>query len=180
MPQLSGPGWVQRFPTSTSVSDLTAAFATAVNNFIGSLEAGRASVSIAATLRPPERAYLMHYAWRIGRESMDAEDVPAMAGVDIDWVHRDRRGRADATASRSAALGMVGLYGIVYRPALSSRHTEGRAIDMSIGNYSGKDFNDADGDATRVRTASDLHALGAGFGVIKLASDPPHWSDDGH
>jgi hypothetical protein len=104
MPQLSGPIWVQRFPTSDSVSDLAPAFATAVGNFIGSLRAGGAGISIAATLRPPERAYLMHYAGRVGRDSLDAEDVPAMAGVDIDWVHRDRRGRPDATASRSAAL----------------------------------------------------------------------------
>jgi len=180
MPQLSGPIWVQRFPTSADVSDLSASFATSVGNFIASLRAGGAGLSIAATLRPPERAYLMHYAWRIGRDSLDAEDVPAMAGVDIDWVHRDRRGRADATASQSAALGMVGLFGIVYRPALSSRHTEGRAIDMTISNYTSKTFNDADSDATVVRTAGELHALGATFGVIKLASDPPHWSDDGH
>lgn len=77
-------------------------------------------------------------------------------------------------------LGMVGLYGIAHRPALSSRHTEGRAIDMTLSNYSGKSFADADGDATRVRTAGELHALGASFGVHKLVSDPPHWSDDGH
>lgn len=180
MPQLSGPIWVNRFPTSTSVGDLSATFATAVGDFIASLRAGGAGISIAATLRPPERAYLMHVAWRIGREQLDAEDAPAMAGVDIDWVHRDRRGRADATASRAAALGMVGLYGIVHRPALSSRHTEGRAIDMTISNFSGRNFADADGDATAVRSAADLHALGATFGVHKLVSDPPHWSDDGH
>lgn len=180
MPQLSGPIWVNRFPTSTAVSDLAPAFATAVGNFIDSLRAGGAGISIAATLRPPERAYLMHVAWRIARESLAAEDAPTMAGVDIDWVHRDRRGRADATASRSAALGMVGLYGIVHRPALSSRHTEGRAIDMTISNYSGKTFADGEGTATRVRTAAELHALGDSFGVIKLVSDPPHWSDDGH
>ncbi|WP_395703331.1 hypothetical protein [Aquabacterium sp.] len=180
MPQLSGPVWVQRFPTSSSIADLAPAFATAVSNFTGALRAGGAGVTVSATLRPPERAYLMHYAWRIGRENLAAEDAPAMAGVDIDWVHRDRRGRPDATASRSAALGMVGLYNIVYRPALSSRHTEGRAIDMTISNYSGKTFADADGSATRVRTAAELHALGETFGVIKLASDPPHWSDDGH
>ena len=26
----------------------------------------------------------------------------------------------------------------------------------------------------------DLAAVGKTFGVIKLVSDPPHWSDDGH
>ncbi|WP_284618397.1 hypothetical protein [Aquabacterium humicola] len=175
----SGPVWIGRFQTSTRIDDLTPAFSSAVSDFVGALRAGGAGIRIAATLRPPERAYLMHYAWRVGREQMDAADVPAMAGVDIEWVHRDRRGRADATASRSAALGMVGLYGIVYRPALSSRHTQGRAIDMTISNYSGKTFSDAEGTPTRVRTAAELHELGGSFGVIKLASDPPHWSDDG-
>jgi hypothetical protein len=27
---------------------------------------------------------------------------------------------------------------------------------------------------------SDLHGIGATYGVNKLATDPPHWSDDGH
>jgi hypothetical protein len=26
----------------------------------------------------------------------------------------------------------------------------------------------------------ELMAVGATFGVIKLPTDPPHWSDDGH
>ena len=180
MPQLSGPIWVQRFPTSRSTADLTREFASAVDDFIGALYAGGASVKIAATLRPPERAYLMHYSWLVGRSKVDAEDVPEMAGVDIDWVHRDNRGRPSTTASRSAALGMAGLDGIVYAPALSSRHTEGRAIDMTVSGYTNKTFSDADGAATRVRTAADLYALGATYGVIKLVADKPHWSDDGH
>lgn len=25
-----------------------------------------------------------------------------------------------------------------------------------------------------------LHGVGAGYGVLKLVADPPHWSDDGH
>jgi len=25
-----------------------------------------------------------------------------------------------------------------------------------------------------------LHGVGAGYGVHKIVSDPPHWSDDGH
>jgi hypothetical protein len=122
----------------------------------------------------------MHYSYRVGRGKIDAQDVPAMADVDIDWVHRDSRGRASNTASRHAALGMAGLYGVVYAPALSSHHTEGRAIDMTISGCVNNTFSDADGTATRVRNAADLHALGASFGVIKVVSDKPHWSDDGH
>jgi hypothetical protein len=180
MPQLSGPIWVHRFPTSVSTADLTRAFGSAVDNFIAALHAGGARVSIAATLRPPERAYLMHYSHRIGYGKINAEDVPEMDGVDIDWVHRDSRGRASNTASRHAALGMYGLYHIKYPPALQTRHSEGRAIDMTISAFANKTFHDADGTATRVRNDAELHALGATFGVIKLVNDKPHWSDDGH
>ncbi|WCM87053.1 hypothetical protein [Acidovorax sp. NCPPB 3576] len=180
MADSSGSAWVARFPTSTSTSDLIASFRTKVDTFIAALEAGGASVSISATLRPPERAYLMHYAWRIARESLDAATVPAMAGVDIEWVHRGATGAVNAGAARVAASQMVSGYGIVYAPALTSRHSEGRAIDMTITNYSGKAFKDATGTSTTVTTAAQLHALGATYGVYKLTSDPPHWSDDGH
>ncbi|MCZ2439906.1 MAG: hypothetical protein LC119_07020, partial [Burkholderiales bacterium] len=123
---------------------------------------------------PAERAYLMHYAWKIAKQNLDASKVPAMPGVDIQWQH------ATPAASKLAASQMVADYGIVYAPVLTSRHSQRRAIDMTISNYSGKTFTGADGKATVVKTAADLHALGRGFGVHKLASDPPHWSDDGH
>lgn len=174
MAELSGPAWVNQFPTSSSTADLTASFRTAVDNFIAALQAGGASVSISATLRPPERAYLMHYAWKVAQQNMSAANVPAMAGVDIQWNH------GTAAASKLAAQQMVNGYGIVYAPALTSRHSEGRAIDMTITDYVGKTFNNAAGQATVVNSAAQLHALGLGYGVHKLASDPPHWSDDGH
>jgi len=60
---------------------------------------------------------------------------------------------------------MVAGYGIAYRPALTSRHIQGRAIDMRITGWKG--------------TEQELYARGASFGVRKLIKDPPHWSDDG-
>ncbi|WP_269632499.1 hypothetical protein [Pelomonas sp. BJYL3] len=180
MSTVSGPTWVQQFPTSTSVGDLSADFSAAVSRFIAALRDAGAQVSIAATLRPPERAYLMHYAWRIAQEQLDPATVPAMDGVDIDWTHRNSQGQTQLQQARQAAAQMVTGYGIVYRPALSSRHTEGRAIDMNITQYLNKSVNNASGQAQTLTTAAQLHALGAGYGVHKLASDPPHWSDDGH
>ncbi|CAM3813133.1 hypothetical protein [Paracidovorax anthurii] len=180
MAELSGSAWVAQFPTSTQTSALAAGFRTKTESFIAALEAAGASVSISATLRPPERAYLMHYAWKIAREKLDVRHVPAMEGVDIDWVHRTVTQTVDAGASRVAANQMVAGYGIVYAPALTSRHSEGRAIDMAITEYSGKTFDDASGKKTLVKSRAELHALGATFGVHKLVSDPPHWSDDGH
>jgi hypothetical protein len=95
-------------------------------------------------------------------------------------VHRDAKGSVSLPASRAAAAQMVSGFGIVYAPALVSRHSQGRAIDMNVANYLKKIFVDANRVSTTVTTAAQLHALGATFGVIKLASDPPHWSDDGH
>ncbi len=106
--------------------------------------------------------------------------VPAMDGVDIDWAHKKATGEIDISASRVAAREMVSGYEIVYKPALSSNHTLGRAIDMTITGYVGKTFKNASNKSVKVNSASDLHTLGASYGVVKLASDPPHWSDNGH
>jgi hypothetical protein len=117
----------------------------------------------------------MHYAWKIARQGMKAADVPAMAGVDIKWVHENEED------SCNAANEMVTAYGIVFAPSLTSRHTEGRAIDMTITQYAGKTFNRPLGQTPfLVNTPTQLHTLGAIYGVRKLVSDPPHWSDDGH
>jgi hypothetical protein len=175
MSELSGTPWVRRFPTSTSTGSLTPVFRVAVDNFVSTLKTDGASVSVAATLRPPERVYLMHYAWRIARENMSPAHVPTMPGVLIDWNH------GDAGASRIAASKMVAAYGIVFKPSLASRHTKWRAIDMTITNYAGKTFKPATGEvAVVVHAEKELFALGAAYGVYKLLSDPPHWSDDGH
>jgi D-alanyl-D-alanine dipeptidase len=170
----SGREWVRQFPTSRSIGDLNEPFETNCRNFVNSLKASGASVDIAATLRPPERAYLMHYSYRIAKEGLDPAKVPAMAGVDIDWTHG-----GDKRAAVQAAKEMVAGYGIVYKPALNSRHSQGLAIDMDISNYRGRPFVDGDGNTVKVRNHDDLVKLGASFGVKKLASDPPHWSSDG-
>src|SRR5207248_6948363 len=96
------------------------------------LQSSFAFVSIAATLRPAERVHLMHFAFAVAREGMDPATVPAKHGVDIQWVHPDVQGKADLPASKAFAEQMVRGYGIVFKPALTSRHTDGNAIDMTI------------------------------------------------
>jgi uncharacterized Zn-binding protein involved in type VI secretion/D-alanyl-D-alanine dipeptidase len=177
--ELSGSQWISRYPTSTSAYDLISPFREHVDAFIAALQAGGASVSISATLRPPERVYLMHYSYAVAGGT-DPSSVPPMDGVDIDWVHRDSSGNPDLPESQLAAQQMVNGYGIAYPPALSSRHSEGRAIDMTITNFSGKTFTNGSGTNGAVANQGDLEALGSSYGVIKLRSDPPHWSDDGH
>lgn len=165
----SGAQWVNRFPTSSSVSDLSPTFSTSVTNFIQSIQNAGGSVRVSATYRPVERAYLMHYSWEIAREGMNPSTVPAKEGVNIDWTHKGNH-----TAAVSAAQDMVNGYHIVYGPVLASRHTQRRAIDMTITGIINKSLRNASGVAVLVQSQSVLHDIGASFGVHKLLSDPPH------
>lgn len=182
---LSGADWVNQFPTSRDVEDLASPFRENVGSFIAALQTAGATVTIAATYRPAERAYLMHYAYRIARESLDPRDVPARSGVDIEWVHRKANNQVDMVASKNAAEDMVLAYGIVYRPALNSQHTRRLAIDMTItwsGTLSIKNGRGRTVDITsspRTGQNGELHAVGQTHNVVKLVSDPPHWSADG-
>lgn len=169
----SGAQWVNRFPTSRAVADLKGDFKGKVQKFLAAIEDAGGVVSISATYRPPERAYLMHYCNKIAKGKIAASKVPAMAGVDIDWVH-------DTEAqSKEAALAMVNAYQIVFQPALKSRHTVGAAIDMKVKKIVSKSVKNADGSVAKITELSDLHAVGQTYGVIKLITDPPHWSDNG-
>jgi hypothetical protein len=81
---------------------------------------------------------------------------------------------------------MTAKYQIRFPAALVSRHTQRRAIDMTIGWKGDLTVLDFDGASHRIaggpRNGSNpaLVAVGRTFGVVKLRSDPPHWSDDGH
>ena len=103
---LSGAAWYDEFPTSTEVSDLDSSFSGKVQKFITALEQAGASVTINATKRPAERAYLMHWAWMIAKKGFDPRKVPAMKGVNINWWH------GDLATSKHAAQEMVDKYQI--------------------------------------------------------------------
>jgi len=178
--EVSGAQWVARYPTSTSLGDLVPAFSKAVTRFIAAIEAAGGSVAISATYRPPERAYLMHYAWAIAKEGASPTSIAAKAGVNIDWAHLDAKGKSDQKAAVKAALAMVNGYGMAHSAVLVSRHTEKRAIDMTISGVVGKSVNDANGKAIAIKSLRDLNPVGKSYGVVKLVSDAPHWSDDGH
>src|SRR5689334_56439 len=116
MAELSGPAWVARFPTSTDPNDCTEPFRTQLKAFLQALRDANATVNIAATRRPPERAHLMHWCWMIAREDTPPEDVPAKPGIDIDWIHRDAANQPDRAASVAAAAAMVNAYQIQVEP----------------------------------------------------------------
>ncbi len=178
-PLLSGKAWTTRFPTSRQIEDLASPFRERVAAFVGALQAAGARVKISATLRPPERAYLMHWAWRISEEGFLPEDVPAMPGVQIEWRH------PTPEQSVLAARAMVNTYSLVRVAELDSRHCQGRAIDMTISwrwrlkirgpNRQRHTLHGRPRDGTHLGLAE----VGRLYGVLKLAADPPHWSDDG-
>ncbi|HVO78594.1 MAG TPA: peptidoglycan-binding domain-containing protein [Candidatus Bathyarchaeia archaeon] len=183
---LSGPDWVKQFPTTSSIGDLKEPFQTSVRNFLAALSAAGARVVVSDTYRPPQRVYLMHWAFAIANGSANPAKVPPMDGVDIQWVHTDAVGNPDPAATTAAAAAMVKAYGIVFAPALASRHTERLAVDMTISWSGSLTVNNASGSPVTIIAPPTngmnpgLHAVGATYGVIKLVSDPPHWSSDGH
>ena len=61
-------------------------FAERAKAFISALTRAGASVSIADTYRPPQRAYLMHWCCMVGGSGQDPHSVPPMPGVAIDWT----------------------------------------------------------------------------------------------
>lgn len=177
----AGPAWCDQFATSQLLDALVEPFQTKAKAFLAALEAGGATYRVQATYRPPERAYLMHFACMIAQASQDPASVPAMAGVNIDWTCGGDRGLAKHQAGE-----MVKAYGIVYPAALQSRHTQGLAMDVSITlptrTKKVVTYKGGDGKSWRFGPTDlpSLYRFGASFGVMKLVSDPPHWSSDGH
>lgn len=180
---LSGAAWWNanqaKYPNSDQLVDLAAPFRDNAAAFINALKGAGAKVTVSATRRNRTRAHLMHYSWRVSRGEVAPKDVPAVAGLAIRWDH------GDLAKSKKGAKEMSDLFGIAFQPSLTSLHIEGRAVDMTIGwtgtiqikDRTGKKWPLADprtGDAN-----TDLHKVGATYGVIKLLSDPPHWSDNG-
>ncbi|WP_052507703.1 peptidoglycan-binding domain-containing protein [Sphingomonas hengshuiensis] len=181
---LSGAAWWHanqaRFPNSAALADLAPPFRDKAKAFVQAMRDAGASVTLSATLRNRTRAHLMHYCWRIAKGDVAPGAVPALPGCAIRWDH------GDTARSKRGAQEMVDLFAIAYQPSLTSRHIEGRAVDMTIGWTGTITVRDATG-APRPLAAprsgesnADLHRIGKSYGVFKLLSDPPHWSDDGH
>ena len=182
--RLSGIDWFRaneaKYPNSSSLDQLAPAFSAKVRDFITALRDAGAHVSISATRRNKDRAFIMHWAWLIAHDKAKAAAVPANKNVDIIWDH------ASAKASKASAQEMVKAFAIAFQPSLTSRHIDGLAIDMTISWTGPIEVTDHDGDDIAVDKPRSgarndtLHEIGASYGVVKLLSDPPHWSSDGH
>jgi hypothetical protein len=181
--RLSGGAWWRanqaRYANSAAIDDLAQPFRDKARAFVAALRAAGASVRISATRRNATRAWLMHHCYRIAKGQEHPAAVPPVADCDIVWDH------GDPAAARKAAQEMVDLFGIAYLPSLNSRHIEGKAIDMTIGWTGTLAVRDGAGTLQQIGAPRDggntaLHKVGRSHGVIKLVSDPPHWSSDGH
>jgi D-alanyl-D-alanine dipeptidase len=189
MPKPSGPSWVPLFPDSKSIGDLKGSFAADVKKFLSALSKAGARVTVISTLRPPKQQYLMYWSFQIAKNSVDPTKARPMAGVDIDWVHKDPKGAPDIKASRKAASEMVAAFHIRgNHVAEFSNHSKGLAVDMRISWSGDLKITGNDGKEVTIKSSprselnKDLHKVGAGYGVIKFVGtgDPEHWSADGH
>jgi D-alanyl-D-alanine dipeptidase len=187
MSKLSGAAWCAKFPGSTSLDALEPTFRKDVKKFVAAMKKAGAKVVISQTYRPPERAYMMYWAWMIGRGYIvpDGKNIPKMKGVDIEWKHATHAESKKAAMSMLAAFGMLNLW---TRPALKSRHTEKKAVDMTISWTGNLTIVDGKGKTVKISTTprtgmnAELHKIGKTYGVIKFkygARDKPHWSTDG-
>jgi hypothetical protein len=189
----SGAHWAKRadengWISSKSLSRLTDTFRTKVEAFKTALEQAGVNVVINCTFRHTARSWLMHYAWQIGFEKEEPpSDDPWNSG--IIWDH----GSPDAT--KKAAQAMAKGFGMSFTAAIDSNHIGGDAIDLTITwsgdltikNASGEDVvitsEPRHGGSRYLSSPSgntDLHAVGATYGVKKYYKDPPHWSLTGH
>ncbi len=190
MPINSGVFWVtwanSNAKDSDKIEDLEAPFKEKAAAFIKALEDAGAVVTISATKRSARSAYLFHWAWKISLGQCKPTDPGVMSGVDIRWDH------GDDAKSKAAAREMVQGFGLVVPPAstnppsLTSKHISGEAIDMNIVWAGVIKVKKKDGTEQQVVFANNanlntnLHIVGASYGVKKLKTDAPHWSSDGH
>ena len=181
---LSGSAWWQanqgKYPNSADIATLDGSFKVKVDKLLAAMDAAHLKVKVHSTRRNKVRAYLMHYSWKVAKGLVVPDKVPAEPGCDVVWDH------GNLAASRQGAQQMVDLFGVVYQPSLNSRHIAGLAIDMQIQWAGAVSVRDAQGTAVALglpcegATNTNLHKVGASYGVIKNVADRPHWSDNGH
>jgi hypothetical protein len=202
-----GPRWTARYLDPSSREQCLEALrrkrpgsdlAERVDGLLAQLEEQGAQVWLTSTVRSRERGYLMWGAYLLSRAQPN-ELAPAIArlrslnsewklDVPISWAHPD-----GARATRDAARRMADAYRVVHASeggARNSSHYGGGAVDMVALALPRKLTLRAPDGATRTFDLSaPAHArdlslepelirwIEVHFGLHKLTSDYPHWSD---
>jgi len=190
--KLSGKKWWDAnqgndpYKKSESISDLASDFQTKVREFKTALDNAGAPPTIDTTKRSAERAYVLHYAWRVAKNELSADKVQAKDTVDIVWNH------GDDTKSKAGANEIIAAAAVASRPSLTSNHIDGNAIDWTITWTGDLKIKKKDGTEIEIKSTprnggdpgnTELHEVGKSYGVHKglnfTPKDPPHWSDNG-
>ena len=176
-----------------------ASFARRIRSLIGQLRAQGAEVYLNSSVRSPERGYLMWGAFILSRASSEAEVQARVErlraarsewelSVPIRWLHP-----AGWEATRDAARAMADTYEVVFATeegARASDHYTGAAVDLVALALPGRlelisprgasrSFDLSSAAASRDLSLSPdlIDWLEANWGLKKLRSDYPHWSD---
>ena len=188
----SGIFWVSwadvNAKNSASVQDLKEPFRSNAQAFIAALTNAGCNVTVRATLRSDKRAYLFHWCWLVGLGQVSASVAQAdvRPGVDIQWDQGSTQASIQGAKEMIDGFGLAVPPNSVNAPALRSNHIDGEAIDLDIVWTGTKTIQKKDGTGVAVSFMSNanantqLHDVGASYGVFKLKTDAPHWSIDGH
>lgn len=176
-----------------------ATFPDRIDDLLTQLEAQGAEVYLASTTRFKERGYLMWGAFSLSRAKTKAELDERLALVtarNADWdlnipITWDAPG--DWTAIKDAARQMADTYDVVYateKGAKSSNHYGARAADLiaialprrvtlTAPDGATRSFDLTDDDESRdlSLTPRMIDWVEAHWGMRKLRSDYPHWTD---
>ena len=175
-------------------------FESRIHDLMTQLRTQGAEVYLNSTVRSPERGYLMWGAWLLSRSDDERELRRTLAKLDranvdwgldvpIVWWHP-----AGWRATREAAREMADTYDVVYateKGARSSRHYTGHAVDLvAVGlprrielaapDGARRTFDLSAPDQTRDLSLTPrlIEWIETHFGLSKLRSDYPHWSDE--
>lgn len=186
----SGKEWVawanEHAQNSSNLDDLESTFKQKAKAFIQALENAGAQVNVLVTRRSDKRAYLFHWSWLIALGKAQPNEPAKRNDVPIIWDH------GNTANSKNGAQEMVDGFELAVppkstnAPALNSKHISGKAIDLKItwkGKITVKKKDGTQMDIGMQTTANGnvkLQEVGASYGVIKLKTDEPHWSDNGH
>jgi hypothetical protein len=175
------------------------ALAQRVRSLIAQLRAQGAEVYLNSTVRSPERGYLMWGAFLLSRAANEEELLAGVKrlerareewGLEVQIRWLDPKGWQ---ATRDAALAMAETYEVVFATeagARASDHYTGNAVDLvALGLPTRLELRAPEGEI-RVFDLSDpaeardlslspqiIEWLEAQFGLQKMRSDYPHWSD---
>jgi len=174
MAEFSGAQWCARFPTSAKLDDLLPDFADSCRAFLSALKKADATVTIAATYRPVERAYLMHWCCMIGGSGQDPAKAPAMKGVNIDWKHGGSIQKA-----REAARAMMAGYQIKFPAALVRRHHQRPGNALALDRLWTSERIGQNHFALGVGFGTNLRALGHAGGTLHRVRDRHRWRGAG-